>query len=172
MGEIKEKKPGRPGWKERINFNVIGAVFFILFSIIFYFLIPSQIEKPKFVMGRTLVDMKPSLFPQVTMVSLLGLSIWYLIQSFQLKENNLFRELPAKRYIKAAVSIGCFLAYAILFDLLGFVVSSMLLLGSLPLYYGYRKVSIYILILTGFPLTLYLLFTRVLKVSLPEFPFF
>jgi putative tricarboxylic transport membrane protein len=168
---VEETKKGRP-WKERINFNVIGALCFILFSIVFYFLIPSQIEKPKFAMGRSLVDMKPSLFPQITMLTLLGLSIWYLFQSFRLKESNLLKELPAKRYIKTAVSIGFFLAYAILFEPLGFVVSSMLLLGSLPLYYGYRRVPVYILICMGFPLGVYLLFTRVLKVSLPEFPFF
>ena len=171
MGEKEEKKKER-SWKERINFNVVGALFFILFSIVFYFLIPSQIEKPKFAMGRSLVDMKPSLFPQITMLTLLGLGIWYLFQSFHLKENNLLKDLPVKRYIKTAVSIGFFLAYALLFDLLGFVVSSMLLLGSLPLYYGYRRVPVYILICMGFPLGVYLLFTRVLKVSLPEFPFF
>jgi putative tricarboxylic transport membrane protein len=169
---MNEKQPGKPPWKERINFNVIGAAFFILFSIIFYLLIPYQIAKPRLFMGRALVEMKPTLFPRITMVVLLSLSVWYLIQSFHLKEKNLFRELPARMYIKIAVSVGILLAYAMLFERLGFVISSMLVVGILPLYYGYRNILIYVLAFIGTPLAIYFLFTRVLKVSLPESPFF
>ena len=172
MVETVKGPRGKLPWKEKINFNVIGALFFLVFSIIFYLLIPYQIAKPKLVMGRALVEMDPTFFPRLTMVLLMGLSVWYLIKSFRLKENNLFRELPVKMYIKTAVSVGVFLAYALLFEHLGFVVSSMLVLCILPYYYGYRNAFFQVLALVAVPVTVYFLLTRVLKVSLPEFPFF
>ncbi len=172
MGERAGESEEKSQPKTKINFNVIAALFFLLFSIAFYLLIPYQIAKPKLVMGRALVDMQPTFFPRIIMVVLLCLSVWYLIQSFRLKENNLFREGPAKIYIKSAVSILVFLAYALLFERVGFVLSSMLVLGFLPLYYGYRNILAYVLSVIGLPWVVYFLMVRVLKISLPEFPFF
>jgi hypothetical protein len=39
-------------WKGRVNFNTLLALFFLLFSVTAYILIPYQIEKPKLFMGR------------------------------------------------------------------------------------------------------------------------
>jgi hypothetical protein len=65
-----------------------------------------------------------------------------------------------------------FLAYAIFFERLGFVISSMLMVGILAPYYGYRNWLVYILALVGIPSIVYYMFTSVLKVSLPPSPFY
>jgi len=167
MEKIYGKTDNRP-LKDRINFNTVVALCFLLFSIIFYLLIPYQIAEPKLFMGRHLSDMKPTLFPRVAFAGLTFLSVLYLILSFRLKEENLFKAIEGKRYIKIVVSFLVFLCYALVFESLGFLISSMLLIGILVPYYGYRKIPVYIPVLIGIPLALYLIFVRVLHVSLPD----
>ena len=155
-------------WKEKINFNTIAALFFMVFSIVAFLLIPYQIEKPKLFMGRSLMQMQPSLFPRLSIAALFFLSIWYVGHSFKLKEKNLFKELADKNYIKALVTYCVFIAYALLFEPLGFVFSSALTVGGLTLYFGNRNLFIVFLVLAGIPLSIYFIFTRALHVSLPE----
>ena len=166
-----EKSPDyadHPSWKDRSNFNTIVAICLIVFSIVAFLLIPYQIEKPKLFMGRSLSNMTPSLFPRLSIVGLFILSVWYLIHSFQLNEKNLFKELGASNYIKGVVTLAVFMAYALLFEPLGFVLSSALVVGFLTIYYGNRNLIIVFIVLTGIPLVVYFVFTRLLKVSLPE----
>jgi len=172
VGKTSKEKSGNRSWKERINFNSKMALFFIFFSILFYVLIPSQIAKPKLFMGRALMDMNPSLFPRLTILGLLGLSVWYLIYSFRLREKNLFEELDRKGLIRILVTIVIFLAYALLLEPLGFVLSSALTVGILTLYLGNRNILIVFLVTIGIPLAIFFIFTRGLRVSLPDLPFF
>lgn len=168
MGETKENTNNQ-SWKDRINFNTITALFFILFSIAGYLLIPYQVEKPKLFMGRLLMPLKPTLFPQVTFLGLLGLSLWYLIHSFRLKEKNLFRELERSSYPKILVTLGVSVAFALLLEPLGFVISSVLVVIILSFYYGNRNLLI-LAVLIGITVVIYLVFTRGLHVSLPQSP--
>ena len=159
-------------WKDKINFNTILASIFILFSLAAYLLIPYQIAKPKLFMGRAMLALKPTLFPRLAVLALLGLSVWYLFRSFSLREKHLFRELGWESYLRILVSLVVFVAYALLFEPLGFVFSSILVVGVLALYYGYRNIPIFIIAVIGIPSAIYFIFTRLLKVSLPECPFF
>jgi putative tricarboxylic transport membrane protein len=166
--ERSKKNTGNPSWRERINFNTKVAVFLILFSILFYVLIPYQIAKPKLFMGRVLMGMKPTLFPRLTMIGLLGLSIWYLIQSFNLWEKNLFKDLDRKSLTRIVVTFIILVAYALLLEPLGFVLSSALTVGTLTLYLGNRNIFILFLVIIVIPLAIFFIFTRALRVSLPE----
>jgi hypothetical protein len=169
MGETKEKTDNH-SWKDRINFNTAVALFFILFSIGVLLLIPYQIEKPRLFMGRELMPLKPHWFPEVTLFGLLGLSVWYLIQSFRLHEENLFKELEKGGYARVIVTLVACVAFTSLLEPLGFVVSSTLLVLFLSIYYGNRNVFILITII-AVTVAIYLIFTRGLHVSLPESPF-
>jgi hypothetical protein len=44
--------------------------------------------------------------------------------------------------------------------------------GTLSTYYGNRNVLIGLAVSVGIPIGIYYVFTKLLKVSLPEFPFF
>jgi putative tricarboxylic transport membrane protein len=166
--EPTKKNSGNPSWREKINFNTQVAVFLILFSVLFYVLIPYQIAKPKLFMGRALMGMKPTLFPRLTMIGLLGLSVLYFIQSFNLWEKNLFKDLDRKGLTRIVVTFLILGAYALLLEPLGFVLSSALIAGALTLYLGNRNIFILFLVIIGIPLAIFFIFTRALRVSLPE----
>ena len=162
------KNTGSRSWKERINFNTRVAISLILFSIFFYVLIPYQIEKPKLFLGRELMGMKPTLFPQLTMIGLLGLSVWYFLHSFKLEEKNLFRELDRKGLARIVVVFVMMVGYALLLEPFGFVLSSALMAGAFTLYLGTRNVFVLFGVIIVIPLAIFLIFTRALHVSLPE----
>ena len=157
---------------QRINFNTVAAIIFIVLWTVIFFIIPYQIQKPMLFMGRSLMGLKPTLFPRLATLTLIGLSIWYLIISLRINEKNLFKEVAKEGYFRIIVSLVSFVAYALLFEPLGFVVSSTLVAGTLTTFYGNRNILIGILVSLGAPLGIYFVFTRLLKVSLPECPFF
>ncbi|MBW1773982.1 MAG: tripartite tricarboxylate transporter TctB family protein, partial [Deltaproteobacteria bacterium] len=55
---------------------------------------------------------------------------------------------------------------------LGFVLASCLVAGTLSTFYGNRNVLIGLVVSVVVPLCIYYVFTNLLAVSLPEFPFF
>ena len=146
-------------------------VFIVLWAVMFI-IIPYQIQKPMLFMGRSLMGLKPTLFPRLATLALIGLNIWYLIISFRIDEKNGFMEVSKEGYFRVVATLTVFLAYALLFEPLGFVLSSVLVAGSLSTYFGNRSIPVGIAVSLGVPIGIYFVFTRLLKVSLPEFPFF
>ena len=172
MNEPIKNETNNLTWRQRINYNTVTALIFIVFWTVMFFLVPYQIQKPKLFLGRSLMGLQPTLFPQLATLGLIGLNIWYLIISFRLQEKNLFKELKKENLFKVIASLVVFIAYALLFEPLGFVFSSFLVVASLSTYYGNRNIIIGLLVSLGVPLGIYFVFTRLLKVSLPEFPLF
>jgi len=158
--------------KDKVNFNTVTACLFFAFSIILIVIIPDQITKPKLLMGRSLMGLKPTLFPYIAATLLLLLSIWYFAISFGLKETNLFRELDRTGTINVAVSLAVFLSYALLMIPLGFIASSILVMFILSAFFGNKNIPLGLAVSIILPVTVYFTFTRLLSVSLPEFPFF
>lgn len=69
------------------------------------------------------------------------------------------------------MTIAVFAAY-VLFEPLGFVISSALVVTALTFYYGNRNIIIALLVVIGAPLAIFFLFTHALHVSLPQAPWF
>lgn len=159
-------------WKKKINFNTILALFFILFSITFYILIPYQIEKPKLFMGRALDAMEPTVFPRLSIIFLFAMSVWYLIFSFYFTEENFFKKLEARAYIRVLITLLITFAFTQLFEPLGFVISAILAVSALTIFFGNRNIYVIGIVGFGVPVTVYFIFTHLLRVSLPECPFF
>jgi len=172
MNENRENTRSNNSWYRHINYNTVVAIFFLILWTIMFFTIPYQIQKPMLFMGRSLMGLKPTLFPQIATLALIFLNIWYLVVSFRIKDKNLFTEVTRQGYFRIIASLVVFCAYALLFEHLGFVLSSVLVAGSLSTFYGNRNILVGILVSVGVPLGIYFVFTRLLKVSLPEFPFF
>jgi putative tricarboxylic transport membrane protein len=172
MNENRENTRSNNSWYRHINYNTVVAIFFLILWTIMFFTIPYQIQKPMLFMGRSLMGLKPTLFPQIATLALIFLNIWYLVISFRIKDKNLFTEVTRQGYFRIIASLVVFCAYALLFEHLGFVLSSVLVAGSLSTFYGNRNILVGILVSVGVPLGIYFVFTRLLKVSLPEFPFF
>jgi len=159
-------------WYRQINYNTVVATIFIILWTIMFFTIPYQIQKPMLFMGRSLMGLKPTLFPQIATLSLIGLSIWYLVISFRITDKSLFSQVTRQGYFRIIASLVVFIAYALLFEHLGFVLSSVLVAGTLSTFYGNRNILVGIVVSVGVPIVIYFVFTRLLKVSLPEFPLF
>ena len=163
---------GQTTWRKRINFNIVTAIFFLIFWTVMFILVPYQIAKPKLVMGRALMGLKPTLFPRLATFGAIVISVWYLAISFRISEKNLFKEVGRNTYFKVFASLIVFIVYALLFEPLGFVLSSFLMAGALSTYYGNRNILIGLVVSVGVPIGIYYVFTKLLTVSLPEFPFF
>lgn len=137
-----------------------------------FILVPYQITKPKLIMGRSLMGLEPTLFPRLTTFCAILLSVWYLAISFKINEKNLFKEVKKNIYFKVSASLIIFIAYALLFEPLGFVLASFLVAGTLSTFYGNRNILIGLVVSIVVPICIYYVFTNLLAVSLPECPFF
>lgn len=172
MPRPNEQEEENVSLKDKINFNTITAGFLIVFSIVLLYAIPDLITKPKLLMGRSLMGLKPTLFPYIAGVLLLLLSIWYLVKSFDLEESNLFKQLDRNGATNVIVSLIVFLGYALVMVPLGFIVSSIIVMMILTFFFGNRNHLLGLVVSTALPVTIYFTFTRLLNVSLPEFPYF
>lgn len=155
-----------------LNFNTVSAIGFIGFALFLFAVIPFQIETPLMILGQSANALDPTLFPRLVAAGLLILGLWYLRQSFSLSEENHFRKLNREGLINVVVTLTVLLLYALLMEPLGFVVSSTLMVGGLSVFYGVRNPALVVAVSLGVPVTIYFVFTRGLKVFLPEMPDF
>jgi putative tricarboxylic transport membrane protein len=167
----------KKAWNRRLdvkslNFNTFAALGFIAFALFLFAVIPFQIEKPLIIMGQSANALDPALFPRLVAAGLLILGLWYLRQSFSLSEENLFRKLNREGLVNVAITLAVFLLYALLMEPLGFIVSSTLMVGGLSVFYGVRNAALVLAVSLIVPVTIYFVFTRGLKVFLPELPDF
>jgi len=153
--------------KNKWNFNTTTALLFIVFWGAAYFIIPSQIAKPKLFLGRSLMGLEPTLFPTIAVVLLICLSFWYLFISRTIDEVNELIGMDKEQIIKTLVTIGAFCAYTQMFDRLGFILSTILFACPLTIYFGTRNPLIIALVGVVCPVTIYLLFTTLMHVYLP-----
>jgi hypothetical protein len=50
-------------WRQKINYNTVTALIFIVLWTVMFFIIPYQIQKPRLFLGRSLMGLQPTLFP-------------------------------------------------------------------------------------------------------------
>jgi putative tricarboxylic transport membrane protein len=167
----------KKAWHRRLdvkslNFNTVAALGFIGFALFLFAVIPYQIDTPLMILGQSANALDPALFPRLVAAGLLVLGLWYLRQSFSLSEENHFRKLNREGLVNVAITLAAFLLYAFLMEPLGFVVSSTLLVGGLSVFYGVRNPALVVAVSLVVPVTIFLVFTRGLKVFLPEMPDF
>lgn len=171
MGEMNDGAGGEPRAELRwANFNSYAAIAFVALGIAMFILIPYEIEKPMIIMGQSLNALDPTLFPKIVAASFVGLGLWFFWKSRWIGESQSFTELDREAWVNVSVTFAALIAYATLMEPIGFVPSSALLVGGLSVFYGARNAAIVGAICLGVPIATYYLFTRALKVSLPEIP--
>ena len=73
------------------NFNTVAALIFILLSVVLFFIIPYQIDKPLIQLGGVgQSHLSAELFPTIVAISLFLLGLWYFFMSFGIKQKNKF----------------------------------------------------------------------------------
>ncbi len=155
-----------------INFNTVLAAACVLFSTFLFAVIPSEVERPPVLFGVPSAGLDPAFFPNVVATCFLLVGLWYVYTSFKLKDVNGFRGLNRHNYTSIAFTTVMFVIYAAILVPLGFVLSSALVVAVLAIFYGARNWLAIVLVALGVPAVVYVVFRRLLTVSLPEFPDF
>ncbi len=155
---------------KKLNFNSYAALLFCGLGIFILLVIPTQIEKPLIIFGQSLNALDPTLFPSIVAISFLGLGVWGVFISFSIEETNGFKDLDREAYMNVGVTIAALFSYALLMVPLGFIPSSAILVASLSWFYGIRNIALIGAIASGVPMSIYYIFTKGLKVFLPEIP--
>lgn len=149
---------------ERRALDKISAICLMVFCVVVYFvLIPTQI-------GKDEMGLPSAFFPEVSVIALGGLSaLLFLKAHFGKKPENkeiitgMSRE-EARRFMIILVMMGL---YVFLLHLMGFLISSPLILGLLMYYAGQRNWRIILPTIVGIPAIIYLFFEKGLKIILP-----
>ncbi len=152
----------------RFNFNTVAALGFVVLGIILLAIIPHQVDRPTLLFGQPPSGLDPDLFPRLVASSFVLLGVWFGLASGTLKETNGFAELDREAIINVLITLLVFFAYALLMTRLGFIVSSVLVIAVLSTFYGNRNIWLGFLFSVGVPVSIFLVFTRVLFVSLPS----
>lgn len=154
----------------KLNFNSYASILFFALGAFILLVIPSQIDKPLVIFGQSLNALDPTLFPSLVAVAFLGLGVWGFFESFSMNETNGLTGLDREACLNVGVTIAALFAYALLMVPLGFIPSSAFLVGGLSYFYGIRNVPLILVICVGVPTSIYFIFTKGLKVFLPEIP--
>jgi len=160
---------GTPGL--RFNFNVGCALGVIAFGIAIWILTPYQVETAVPLFGKPASGLDPHLFPRVVATVFVGLGIWYFIRAFALKEENLLKKLDREAIVNSIVSLVTFFIFAELMEIVGFVISGAVVMFFLSTFYGNRTWWLGALVSFSVPFGVFNVFTKVLLVFLPEFPY-
>lgn len=155
---------------KRFNFNTVIAIGFVVLAVLLFLAIPTQIETPLVIFGQSLNALDPKLFPYIVATGFLVLGCVYVFISPSMNDENGLAKLDREAAVNVSVSVVAFAAYAWLMEPLGFIPSSALLIGGLSVFYGLRNIALTLAISLGVPTVMYFVFTRALKVFLPEIP--
>ena len=152
----------------RFNFNTIAALVFILLGVVMFVIIPHQVDRPTLLFGQAPSGLDPDLFPRLVAGGLILLGLWFAVTSFGIEETNGFAELDVEALVNVGVTLAVFVLYALLLSRIGFIVTSAAVIGALTTFYGNRNIWLGLLFSIGVPVLIFVVFTRVLLVSLPS----
>jgi putative tricarboxylic transport membrane protein len=160
--------PGDPGpARRRWSYDTACALAFIALGIVLLVLVPYQVARPLMMFGQMASGLQPERFPQLVAALLVAFGLWYLWQSRGAGEPSGFAALAPAGAARVLVTLCALLLYAFLMEPLGFVPSSFVVAFGLSLLLGQRNILLGVVVCLGVPVAIYLLFTRVLYVSLP-----
>jgi D-alanyl-lipoteichoic acid acyltransferase DltB (MBOAT superfamily) len=141
-----------------------GGIILGVFSLVLYFLIiPAEIADTR------LMGLSPRLMPEVVGILLFVLAVLLFISGFRkrhLQEQKIYTlsRLEASLIMKSLAVVA---VNIVIFELVGYIISTMLTLGLLMYMYGQRKKKVLFSITLALPIVFYLFFTKVLKMVLP-----
>lgn len=153
------------------NFNVGCAIGVIALGIAIWLLTPYQVEEAVALFGKPASGLDPHLFPRIIAVVFVGLGVWYFFRALTLDEPNLLRRLDREAIVNTIVSLVAFAVFAAAMEKVGFVISGAVTMFFLSTFYGNRTYWLGLLVSIAVPFAVFNLFTKVLLVFLPEFPY-
>ena len=151
--------------------NLVTGFVSILIGIFVIIKIPTEIEKPVLIFGQSSSEIDPELVPLIVAIMLIIFGSYTMIKDRNAMLNNSWPSLTKTMLKNVGFAIICLTLYSILFNSLGFVLSSALLIFILSKYMGDINHYISISLAIIFPLIVFGIFVNIMHVFLPAFPF-
>ena len=152
--------------------NLITGFLSVLVGIFVIIKIPSEIEKPVLIFGQSSSEIDPELVPLIVAIMLIIFGSYTMIKDRNSLISNSWPNLTRSMLKNVGFTVLCLALYSLLFNSLGFVLASVLLIFILSQYMGnvnhYISISLAIL----FPLIVFGIFVNIMHVFLPAFPLY
>ena len=156
----------------KLSPNLLSGVISILFGLFIYYKIPTEVEKPVLIFGQSSSEIDPQIVPTIVALMFLIFGLYTVFYEKDVKISNSWPKVTKQILINISTTIIYLILYSILFEYLGFVISSVLLILSLGTFMGNVNFKYITVISILFPLSIFFLFVNVMHVFLPEFPFY
>ena len=157
---------------DKFSPNLLSGIISILFGIFIYYKIPTEVEKPVLIFGQSSSEIDPQIVPTIIAFMFLIFGIYTVLYEKDYIKLNSWPKVTKNLLINISTTLLCLILYSILFQYLGFVISSVLLILSLGTFMGNVNFKYITVISILFPLSIFFLFVNVMHVFLPEFPFY
>ncbi len=141
-----------------------GGVILGVFSLLLYFvIIPAEIADARS------MGVSPRFMPEAVAILLFILAVLLFISGYRKKGQPGQKTFSLSRHEAVLVmkSLAMVAVYIIMFDLVGYIISTMVTLGLLMYMYGQRKKKVLVSVTLALPVLFYLFFTKVLNMVLP-----
>ena len=157
---------------DKFSPNLLSGIISVLFGIFIYYKIPTEVEKPVLIFGQSSSEIDPKIVPTIVALMFLIFGLYTVLYEKNSQISNNWPKISKNLLINISTTIFCLFLYSILFQYLGFVISSVLLILSLGTFMGNINFKYISLISILFPLSIFFIFVNVMHVFLPEFPFY
>ena len=157
---------------DKFSPNLLCGIISILFGIFIYYKIPTEVEKPVLIFGQSSSEIDPQIVPTIIALMFFIFGLYTIIYEKDYNISNSWPDISKKLLINISTTIFCLFLYSILFQYLGFVISSIILILSLGTFMGNVNFKYLTVISILFPLFIFFLFVNIMHVFLPEFPFY
>jgi putative tricarboxylic transport membrane protein len=134
-----------------------------------WLLVPYQVDKPVALFGFGSQGLDPKVFPYLVTAVWFAISLWNVVEAWRQTDDEIQAMIGGFTFSVLATIIVSF-AYALLLEPLGFVISSAASVIGLALFFGAREWLPIAISAVAVPGVVFVVFTRLLHVSLPPFP--
>ena len=152
--------------KIKYNTEMISGAIFAILGAVLWFLIPTQVQT----LEKTVINAQT--FPRIAIGGLFLFSVGLLLEGLFAREKKevyitkeSFRSVAFKKELRSILFALFLIAYCFLVGHLGYVVTTVLLVLAVMLFYGARKWYYYAIPL-GMVGTVYYVFMALLRISL------
>lgn len=152
--------------KIKYNTEMISGAIFAILGAVLWFLIPTQVQT----LEKTVINAQT--FPRIAIGGLFLFSVGLLLEGLFAREKEVyitkesFRSVAFKKELRSILFALFLIAYCFLVGHLGYVVTTVLLVLAVMLFYGARKWYYYAIPL-GMVGIVYYVFKVLLRISLP-----
>jgi len=156
--------------EKRMETAVAGVL--LVLAAAFALFIGNLVAEPKMLLGRSLSAIAPDLFPLIAIALMIGLCALFLISIYRRRSENTApadaADAERADWKRIGAFFGILLIYALTFYPIGFLASTVIAMILLSLLAGNRNAVQIIGLSCLCPIGLYIVSTRLLRVSLPE----